>query len=140
MLAAQIFSIIIFSLILIKAADMVIVALRRVGKQTKTAVFALSAIILALGTSLPEFFVGITSAIEKTPDLALGVVLGSNITNIALICGSVTFLTGHVLVRGNLLRRDVLVGFLAGILPITLLLDKELGRVDGLILLFVLPI
>lgn len=137
MTPALIFSIAAFCLILIKSADFVIVGLRRLGKSTKTAVFALSAIILALGTSLPELFVGITSAIENTPNLILGVVLGSNIANIALVCGFMSLITGRIIVRGAVLRRDIIVAFLAGIIPMILLLDGKLGRVDGLILLSV---
>ncbi|MGB6838885.1 MAG: calcium/sodium antiporter, partial [Microgenomates group bacterium] len=129
--------IIIFSFLLIKSADLVIIALRRIGRQTKTGVFVLSAIILALGTSLPEFFVAITSAIEKAPDLTLGVVIGSNIANISLVAGLTAFIVGKVNVHGDFLKRDVLIALVAGVLPILLVLDGELGRVDGLILLAV---
>ena len=43
--------------------------------------------IVALGTSAPEIFVGISSVINKTEELAMGTVVGSNISNIALIFG-----------------------------------------------------
>lgn len=128
---------IVFSFILIKSADLVIVALRRIARQTKTRVFFLSAIILALGTSFPELFVAITSALEKAPNLTLGVVVGSNIANISLVLGLTAFIVGKVNVHGDFLKRDVLIALIAGVLPIILILDKELGRVDGLILLAV---
>lgn len=137
MVPALILLIIFFSFILIKSSDLVIVALRRLSKQMHTGVFALSAIILALGTSFPELFVGITSAIEKSPNLTLGVVLGSNIANIALVAGIASFVTGKVHIRGDYLKRDVGIAFLAGLLPIGLVADGTLGRVDGLILLAV---
>ena len=43
--------------------------------------------IVALGTSAPEIFVGISSVINKSEELAMGTVVGSNISNIALIFG-----------------------------------------------------
>ena len=43
--------------------------------------------IVALGTSAPEIFVGISSVLSGTEELALGTVIGSNISNIALIFG-----------------------------------------------------
>lgn len=137
MVPGLIILLILFSLILIKSADLVIVALRRIAKWTKTGVFALSAIILALGTSLPELFVSITSAIEKTPNLSLGVIVGANIANISLVAGLTAFIVGRVQVHGDFLKRDVLIALIAGILPLILVLDGELGRVDGLVLLAV---
>jgi cation:H+ antiporter len=137
MVPTLIFLIFILSLVLIKAADLVIVALRRISKQTKTGVFALSAIILAVGTSLPELFVGVTSAIEHSPDLALGVVLGSNIANTAFIAGFVGIIVGRINVYGGYLKKDLAIAFIAGVLPMVLILDKTLSRVDGLILLAV---
>ena len=44
--------------------------------------------IVALGTSAPEIFVGISSVINKSEELAMGTVVGSNISNIALIFGA----------------------------------------------------
>jgi cation:H+ antiporter len=137
MVPGLILLLIIFSFVLIKSADLVIVALRRISKQTKTGVFALSAIILALGTSLPELFVGVTSAIEKSPNLALGVVLGSNIANTAFVIGLTAFVVGKVNVYGGYLKRDLVIAFIAGLLPLFLILDGSLNRIDGLILLAV---
>ena len=102
-----------------------------------TGVFAISAIILALGTSLPELFVGITSALEKSPNLSLGVVLGSNIANIALIGGATAIFAGRVLIHSNYIMHDVWIAFLAGILPVFLASDGTISRIDALILLSV---
>ena len=43
--------------------------------------------VVALGTSAPEIFVGISSVINQTESIALGAVVGSNISNIGLIFG-----------------------------------------------------
>ena len=43
--------------------------------------------IVALGTSAPEIFVGISSVLNGTESIAMGAVVGSNISNIALIFG-----------------------------------------------------
>jgi len=137
MIGGLIFLIFILSLVLIKSADMVIVALRRLGRTTHTGVFALSAIILALGTSLPELFVGITSALEGAQNLSLGVVIGSNIANIALIGALTAFIVGKISVHSDYIVHEVWVAFAAGLLPMLLVSDKELNRIDGLILIAV---
>jgi cation:H+ antiporter len=43
--------------------------------------------VVALGTSAPEIFVGISSVLNGTEAIAMGTVIGSNISNIALIFG-----------------------------------------------------
>ena len=131
-----IFLIYVFSFVLIKAADQVVIALRHLTKSSSSkGVFILSALLLALATSFPELFVGITSSLEGTPNLSLGNVLGANIANISLVVGAATLLVGRVNVHGEFLRRDVWIALVAGILPIVLVFDGELSRVDGLILL-----
>ena len=137
MIIWQIFLLVLFSFVLIKSAEWIIVALRRIAKKSKVGVFAISAIILAVGTSLPELFVGITSAFEGFPNISLGIVLGSNIVNIALITGVVALISGKINVHGDYLKRDVFMALVAGLLPLALIADGILGRVDGLVLLFV---
>ncbi|NTV09009.1 MAG: calcium/sodium antiporter, partial [Chlorobium limicola] len=44
-------------------------------------------VIVGFGTSAPEMSVSAISASQGNPDIALGNVFGSNITNIALILG-----------------------------------------------------
>lgn len=135
MIPGIIFLIIVFSFVLIKAADLVIVAIRRITKGTKAKAFTISAIILAIGTSLPELSVGITSALEGNPSISLGDITGSNIANIALVAGLTSVFVGKVGVYGKYMRREVGTALVAGALPIALLFDKSLSRVDGLILL-----
>lgn len=137
MITVQILSLIFYSFILIKSAEWVIVALRRIARKSRVGVFAISAIILAVGTSLPELFVGITSSIEGLPNISLGVVLGSNIANTALVVGMTALILGRINVHGDYLKRDVFMALIAGLLPLALMADGILGRVDGLVLLFV---
>lgn len=137
MIPSIIISIIFLSFVLIKSADLVIVAIRRISRDTSKKSFIISALILAIGTSFPELSVSVTSALEKTPDLTLGVIIGSNIANIALIGGLSALVAGRINVHGNYLKKDVGIALIAGILPLLLVVDRVLSRVDGLILLSV---
>lgn len=47
----------------------------------------LTMIVVALGTSLPELFVSVQAAFRGKAGLAVGNVFGSNIFNIAIVCG-----------------------------------------------------
>lgn len=124
-----------FSLLLVKGADLAIVAIRRLGKLTGTGLFSISAVLIAIATSFPELSVGVTSALSGVPNLSLGNVLGANIANITLVLGGAALIFGSVGVHGEFLRREVLIALFAGLVPIFLILDRNLSRVDGLILL-----
>lgn len=137
MTSSIVISIIVLSFLLIKSADLVIVAIRRLSKNQKTKLFTISALILAVGTSFPELFVGITSALEGNPQVSLGTVTGSNIANISLVAGLTAFVVGRITVSGNYIKREVWIALVAGLLPTVLLFDSTLSRVDGFILLAV---
>lgn len=124
-----------FSLLLVKATDILVVNLKALSRKTKIGKFAISTFLLALATSLPELVVGITAALEGKPNLALGNVIGSNIANVSLVIGGAALVGGVVAVKGLFLRRDVFYAFLAGAAPMILLFDRGLSRIDGLILL-----
>jgi len=126
-----------FSAILIKATDILTEALQELADITKLGKLAITSLLLALATSVPELVVGVTAALEGRPNLALGTVLGSNIADISLVIGGAALVGGSFSVIGEFLKVDVFSVFLAGVLPLMLLLDNQLTRVDGLILLFV---
>ena len=136
MVPGLIILLLIFTIVLIKSADLVVVSLRRLSHETHTKVFVLSSILLAVATSFPELFVGITSALEESPHLSFGNVLGANIANISLVAGLSAFIIGKVNVHGEFIRKEVGIAAIAGILPLILALDGKLSRVDGLILIF----
>lgn len=135
MLIIYLFLIIGFSFLLIKATDILIINFRSLAKRTRVGQFAISGLILALATSLPEFFVGVTAALEGSPSLSLGNVIGSNIADLSLVIGGAALVGGAIQVRGAFLRKDVFYAFLGGVAPMILLFDKNLSQIDGLILL-----
>lgn len=126
-----------FSYILIKATDILLVNIKALAARTGLGKFAITGIILALATSLPELFVGVTAAIKQTPSLSLGNIVGANIANISFVIGGAALISGTVNVCGAFLTRDVFYAFIAGIAPLVLLHDKVLSRIDGVILIFI---
>ncbi len=129
------FLLLVFSLILIKAADWAIHSLKKISLRLKISVFAVSAILVALGTCLPEMVVAITSALDGRAALSLGNVLGANIANISLVVGLSAFLLGGVNVRAPSLKKDLRSVWLVAALLLFLMTDGILSRVDGLILI-----
>jgi len=135
MIALNFFSIFLFSLLLIKATDILIINVKKIAASTRIGEFALTSLILALATSLPELFVGISAALSGIPNLSLGNVIGSNIIDLSLVIGGAALIGGGLAVEGIFVSQDVFYAFLAGAAPMLLLFDKKLSRLDGLILL-----
>jgi len=137
MIYILLFGFVFFSFLLIRGTGLVMEGLRRVMQVTKATPFGITAFVLAFATSLPEFIVGVTASIHGDSQLVLGNVIGSNIANLSIVLGGAAFISGAVKATDEFLKREVFHTFLAGSLPLLLLLDQELSRVDGLILLAV---
>ena len=79
--------IIIGFVLLVKGADLLVDGASNVAKKFHIPEIIIGLTIISIGTSMPELFVSITSALEGRSDMAIGNVLGSNICNLFLILG-----------------------------------------------------
>ncbi|WP_406663843.1 calcium/sodium antiporter [Gallaecimonas sp. GXIMD1310] len=93
-------------------------------------------VIVGFGTSAPEMVVSALAASHGNPGLALGNAYGSNIANIALILGVVALLS-PIQVHSQILKRELPLLGLITLLAAYQLLDGEISRGDGLVLLAV---
>jgi cation:H+ antiporter len=91
-------------------------------------------IIVGFGTSAPEMVVSVLSAMNNSPQLALGNAYGSNIANIALILGT-TALIAPVVVKKQAMKRDIPILISLMALTFFLVKDGNVSLVDGVILL-----
>lgn len=74
-------------ILLIKGADFLVDGASNIAKKFHIPDIIIGLTIVSIGTSMPELFVSITSAIEGYPDMAVGNIVGSNIANLLLILG-----------------------------------------------------
>lgn len=79
--------------LVITSAHFIVSSASSIAEMTGLKKSVLGATIVALGTSLPELVVSIVSVRKRHLELALGNVVGSSVTNIALILGIVLVLT-----------------------------------------------
>lgn len=96
----------------------------------------IGATIAAFATSSPEFAVSVGASLEGKPQIALGDALGSNVVNVALVLG-IALLFSKLKATRDSIRRDFPVAALAPILTGILLIDGELSRIDGIVMLSV---
>ncbi|MEJ1374582.1 MAG: calcium/sodium antiporter, partial [Candidatus Sedimenticola sp. (ex Thyasira tokunagai)] len=90
--------------------------------------------IVGLGTSAPEILVSAMAAYQGNPGLAIGNAVGSNIANIGLILG-ITAVIVPLNVNSNTLKREYPILLAVSLTTLILMLDGQLGRLDGMILL-----
>lgn len=108
-----------------------------VAFQLKVSPLVIGMFIVGFGTSAPEILVSVISALGGNPGIAIGNSYGSNITNIALVLG-VTALLCPIVVKSEIVRKELPLLLICSALAAGLLLDMTLSQSDAFILLSVL--
>lgn len=86
--------------------------------------------IVSVGTSAPELFVSLMSALNDTPDMAVGNIVGSNIFNVLVIAG-VAAVVCPISIGRDTVRRDLPVSIVASLVFVAMCIDGEVGRLDA---------
>jgi cation:H+ antiporter len=120
--------------ILVWSADRFVDGAVGVAQFFGMSTFLIGMVIVGFGTSAPEIVVSILSALNNSPQLALGNAYGSNVANIALILG-VTAIIAPVVVQKQAMKRDIPILLAMTALTIVLLMDGNVSVVDGASLL-----
>ena len=127
---------------LLAGANYMVDASVAIAKRARISNFVIGMTIVGIGTSAPELFVGISSALSGDGDIAMGNVVGSNIANILLILG-VTAAIAPFAIENDIQRRDIPFGIIASLLMIVIASDalipgiaeNTVSRVDGVFFL-----
>lgn len=128
--------------LLLLSADYLVDSSVAIAQRAKISNFIIGLTIVGMGTSAPELFVGVKSALAGDGDIAMGNVIGSNIANVLLILG----LAGTILpfdIERTTIRRDIPFGIGAAALLFLVANDKlipgiqenTISRVDAVFFL-----
>ncbi len=120
--------------LVLKGADFLTEGASALARRMHVPEIVIGLTIVAAGTSAPELFVSVVSALNGTPDLAVGNVVGSNTMNCMLIVGCAAMVAPMTISRSTV-RKDIPFAVMASILLTCIALDNYLGRIDGIILL-----
>ena len=128
--------------LLLLAANYLVDSSVAIAQRAKISNFIIGLTIVGIGTSAPELFVSVSSALSNSGDIAMGNVIGSNIANILLILGVTALICPFPIER---LQRNRDIPFLIiATLFVTLIandsivpgiLKNSLNRLDGIVLL-----
>jgi len=111
-------------------------ALIRIARFLGWKEFVVAFFIMAFATSIPNLFVGIISGLNKIPELSFGDVVGTNIVDLALILGLSALISRRGLsVPSRTVQDSAIFTMAVAILPLILIQDGLLSRIDGILLL-----
>lgn len=127
---------------LLLAANYLVDSSVAIAQRAKISNFIIGLTIVGMGTSSPELFISVSSALSGSGDMAMGNVLGSNIANVLLILG-VTAIIAPFSIERLQRRRDIPFVILASLFILFIANDSivpgikynTLNRLDGVVLL-----
>ncbi len=125
---------------LVKSGSWVVRSLTRITKYLGMTEFVVAFVLMAGATTMPELFVGIVSGLSGRPELSFGNIIGSNIINLTLAVGISVLVAKGLKCDGAVLRRSSIYTIIIASLPLVLMLDGSISRVDGIILLLGLAV
>ena len=124
--------------LLVWSADRFVAGAAALAKNLGMSPMLIGLTIVSLGTSAPEVLVSVQAALMGTGSIAMGNAIGSNIANIGLVLGC-TALIAAIPVQRHLLTVEIPVLLAVTALAGFFLADATISRLEGWILLLVLP-
>jgi len=117
--------------VLITGAEIFIHQSAQLGAKLGISDVIVGITLIALGTSIPEIFVSVSSIINDAPALALGNSIGSNISNIAIIYGLSLFWLASITL--NLSLRNIFILILSVLIAGWALYDLTISVADSIV-------
>ncbi len=124
---------------LIFGGDSLVSGAKRVGVRLGVSSLVIGLTVVAFGTSAPELFISVQSALSGSPDIAMGNVVGSNICNLALVLGAATLVAPMPVHKDNIYINWP-VTFAASLLLLFVVQDGLLVAWEGLIFIICLGV
>jgi cation:H+ antiporter len=120
--------------ILIVAADRLVLSAVRVAKVFNVSVVVIGAVIVGFGTSVPEFVVSAIAASNGQTGLAMSNIVASNTANVTLVLGTAALVTALATKQAVVKREGILM--LASVAALAIVLaDGQVSIIEGVFLL-----
>ena len=127
---------------LIKGADWLVTGASSIAKRLRVSDLMIGLTVVSFGTSAPELIVNLIASFQGSADLAIGNIVGSNISNVLLILGIAAIIYPLAVKRGTIWKEipfNLLAVFALWLLANDVLINRGglsvLTRTDGAILL-----
>lgn len=122
-------------ILLIKGADALVDGSSGIAKKFHIPEIIIGLTIVSIGTSVPELFVSVTSALNGYQDMAIGNVVGSNLCNLLLILGLSAIINPIIIRKETKYIEIPMCIFFTILFMILCNVGQNISRVDAIILL-----
>ena len=127
-LIGNIFILIASIAVLVKASDFFVVSAEKAGKSLGMPSFVIGALIVAIGTSLPEVVSSTVAVFQGSSEIVAGNVVGSNITNILLALGVAGIFGKNLIIKNDLYSKDIPLFFGTALLLYIMIADGNYSK------------
>ena len=117
-------------ILLIGASDRFVESAVRLARALGVSVVLIGALIVGLGTSLPELLVSTIASVDGKIDVAMANVTGSNAANMSLVLGAAAILV-PIRSRTRILQREGLLMLTSVVVLGAVLWDFKVSRIEG---------
>lgn len=117
-------------IVLVSGGELLVRGASSIALRMRLSPLVVGLTIVAFGTSAPELFISIQSALQGSPDLAMGNVVGSNICNLALVLGC-TAVIFPVAVHNDSIKIDWPMTIGSSLLLFLLVQDNLISLLEG---------
>ena len=124
-------------LVMVAAARVLPRALSGIALILHLPEFVVAFVLVAIATSMPELFIGISSSLQGVPALSFGNIFGANLANMTFILGIAAILAKKIPKDGEVSKQNFFFTAVIAFFPLFLAVDGVISRADGLLLLAV---
>jgi cation:H+ antiporter len=128
---------IVSAVVLTWISSSLIKTLVKIAKYLGWREFIVAFFVMAFAASLPNLFIDLNAVLQGIPELAFGDIIGGNLVDLTLAMAIVVLFSkkNTISTQSNMIQGSAVFTFLIGILPILLLWNGRVTRIDGAILL-----
>lgn len=121
--------------VLLKGSDWFVESAEKIGLSFGISPFIIGVTIVAFGTSLPELASSIAAVLAGQSEIVIGNVVGSNITNIALVLGVVAIVGRKIYIKKDIMSTDIPLLLTSAFLFYFIVNDQHVSIIEAVILL-----
>jgi cation:H+ antiporter len=118
---------------LVKGADFLLGSAERIGKYFKLPAFVIGALIVGIGTSLPELASSIAAVFSGEAEIVAANAVGSNIANILLVAGLSAIVGRQIVSTKNLVNIEISLLMLSTVLFLGVAYDGIITQIEALL-------
>ncbi len=123
-------------LVLALLSGSLVKVLVKLARYLKWREFIVGFFVMAFATSLPNLFVDINAALRGLPQISFGDIVGGNLVDLTLVMALASlFSKKSISTKSNMVQASAIFTAVIAVLPLFLILDQNLNRADGAILL-----